>query len=87
MDIQRLMNSIGGGGGGAGGESLAADAPTNDNAETIHISSLALLKVNLTPLSWARGGGLWASRWLCCWRSLIDTVALSSPPALWVFHC
>ncbi|CEQ41067.1 SPOSA6832_02763, partial [Sporobolomyces salmonicolor] len=43
MDAQlrSLMGQLGGGGAPA----VAGDHPTNDNAETIHISSLALLKV------------------------------------------
>ena len=49
MDAQlrQMLGQLGGGGGAAPG----GDQPTNDNAETIHISSLALLKVSasLTP--------------------------------------
>jgi 26S proteasome regulatory subunit N11 len=37
-----------GGGGAQGG--VAGDIPTNDNAETVHISSLALLKVRSSCL-------------------------------------
>jgi len=42
MDIGRLLQGAGGGGFGGGG---GADAPTMDTAETIQISSLALLKM------------------------------------------
>lgn len=48
MDAQlrQLMGQFGGGG---SAPQPGGDHPTNDNAETIHISSLALLKVcNLT---------------------------------------
>ncbi|GAA5845185.1 hypothetical protein JCM3766R1_002102 [Sporobolomyces carnicolor] len=43
MDAQlrQMLGQLGGGGGAAPG----GDQPTNDNAETIHISSLALLKM------------------------------------------
>lgn len=45
--LQRLMGQLGGGGGPQQGP--ATDMPTNDNSETIYISSLALLKVRLLP--------------------------------------
>lgn len=47
MDAQ-LRQLMGQFGGGSNGQPQGGDQPTNDNAETIHISSLALLKV-LTP--------------------------------------
>jgi hypothetical protein len=46
QQLQRLMGQLGGGGGAQQGP--ASDMPTNDNSETIYISSLALLKVCLT---------------------------------------
>ncbi|KAK4703037.1 26S proteasome regulatory subunit N11, partial [Phenoliferia sp. Uapishka_3] len=45
MDFRAIMEQLGGGGGGGGGQAPAGDVPTNDNAETIYISSLALLKM------------------------------------------
>lgn len=46
--LQQMMEGMSGGGGGGG---VAPDMPTNDNAETVYISSLALLKVSLALLS------------------------------------
>lgn len=43
QQLQRLMGQLGAGGGQQG---PAGDMPTNDNSETIYISSLALLKVS-----------------------------------------
>jgi hypothetical protein len=45
QQLQRLMGQLGAGGGGSQ-QGPAADMPTNDNSETIYISSLALLKVS-----------------------------------------
>ncbi|SCV74504.1 BQ2448_7533 [Microbotryum intermedium] len=42
--LQQLMGQLGAAGAGAGG-GPASDMPTNDNSETIYISSLALLKM------------------------------------------
>jgi len=47
MDAQ-LRQLMGQFGGGSNGQPQSGDQPTNDNAETIHISSLALLKVPFT---------------------------------------
>lgn len=46
MDLQSMMGqaAMGGGGPGAG---AGGDTPQHDNAETIYISSLALLKVGV----------------------------------------
>lgn len=44
-DFLRLMRNGGGGAGGGGGAQANADQPKQDTAETIHISSLALLKM------------------------------------------
>lgn len=44
MDFQSMMNQAAMGDGGPGAGS-GGDAPQHDNAETIYISSLALLKV------------------------------------------
>jgi 26S proteasome regulatory subunit N11 len=49
MDAQ-LRQMLGQLGGGGGAPAPGGDQPTNDNAETIHISSLALLKVSRSLL-------------------------------------
>ena len=41
--MDRLLSMLGGGGGGRPGAN--PDAPVNDTAETIHLSSLSLLKM------------------------------------------
>lgn len=47
MDFGRLMRQAQMGGGGPGaGAGAGGDTPQNDNAETVYISSLALLKVS-----------------------------------------
>ncbi|SCZ99543.1 BZ3500_MvSof-1268-A1-R1_Chr3-1g06082 [Microbotryum saponariae] len=43
--LQQLMGQLGGGGGAGAAGGPASDMPTNDNSETIYISSLALLKM------------------------------------------
>ena len=45
-DLQQLMNSLRQGGGQSGGGPAGVDDALQDNAETITISSLALLKVS-----------------------------------------
>lgn len=42
--LQQMMEGMGGGASSGG---VAPDMPTNDNAETVYISSLALLKVRI----------------------------------------
>lgn len=47
--LQQMMGQMGGGGAQPG-----ADTPTADNAETVYISSLALLKVRSSFHRWDR---------------------------------
>lgn len=46
MDLSRLMSQLGGGGAG-----MPVDKKLADTAETIHISSLALIKVCIMSIS------------------------------------
>ena len=45
MSLQQLLSQFGGGGGGGGAGGGGVDLPVNDTAETIQISSMALLKM------------------------------------------
>ncbi|PWN25432.1 Mov34-domain-containing protein [Jaminaea rosea] len=45
MDIRQMMRQMQGMGGGGSDAAPAGDSPQNDNAETVYISSLALLKM------------------------------------------
>jgi hypothetical protein len=49
QQLRNLMGQLGGGGAQQGG--VASDLPTNDNSETIYISSLALLKVGFLDIT------------------------------------
>lgn len=52
-----MMNQAAmGGGGGGSGAGAGGDTPQHDNAETIYISSLALLKVGAKYTNGAPGG-------------------------------
>lgn len=57
MDFQSMMNQAAmGGGGGGSGAGAGGDTPQHDNAETIYISSLALLKVGANTQTEPKGG-------------------------------
>ena len=49
-DLAQLLQQFGGGGGG--GMAAAANIPIMDTAETVHISSMALMKMLLVQLDY-----------------------------------